>query len=77
MNKIQLEKELAVAYAELKQLEDMYNLCDADFTDVITYRIKAQNCLIAVLKKRIGMDRLLEDIKKESVQFGDQRIQCN
>lgn len=69
MTKEQLRQELQLAYAERQQLEEVFNLVEEDFTDVIIYKLKANQCMIKALKKRledIALMELLKDIKKET-----------
>lgn len=70
MTKEQLRQELQLVYMERQQLEEMYNLAEEDFIDVITYKLKANQCMIKALKKRLedmALDDLLKDIKKETI----------
>ena len=70
MTKEQLRQELRLVYMERQQLEEMYNLVEEDFIDVITYKLKANQCMIKALKKRLedmALDDLLKDIKKETI----------
>lgn len=70
MTKEQLRQELQLVYMERQQLEEMYNLVEEDFIDVITYKLKANQCMIKALKKRLedmALDDLLKDIKKETI----------
>lgn len=70
MTKDQLKQELLMAYVERQQLEEMFNFVAEDFIDVVSYQIKASNCKIKALKKRIenaNLEALLKDIKKETV----------
>ena len=79
MTKEQLKQELQLAYIERQQKEEMFNLVAEDFTDVITYELKANECKIRALKKRIedmALGEILKDIKKETAKFDDQRFQC-
>jgi hypothetical protein len=69
MTKEQLRQELQLAYAERQQLEEVFNLVEEDFTDVIIYKLKANQCMIKTLKKKledIALMELLKDIKKET-----------
>lgn len=69
MTKEQLRQELQLAYVERQQKEEMFNLVAEDFIDVITYELKANECKIRALKKRledIALMELLKDIKKET-----------
>jgi replicative superfamily II helicase len=69
MTKEQLREELQIAYAERQQLEEMFNLVEEDFTDAIIYKLKANQCMIKALKKRLedmALMELLKDIKKET-----------
>ena len=70
MTKDQLKQELLMAYVERQQLEEMFNFVAEDFIDVVAYQIKASNCKIKALKKRIenaNLEALLKDIKKETI----------
>lgn len=70
MTKEQLRQELQLAYAERQQLEEIFNLVEEDFTDVIIYKLKANQCMIKALKKRIenmALEEVLKDIKKETI----------
>jgi hypothetical protein len=70
MTKDQLKQELLMAYVERQQLEEMFNLVDEDFSEAITYKLKANDCVINALKKRIAnanLEALLKDIKKETI----------
>ena len=67
MTKEQLKQELLIAYAERQEKETMLNFVADDFVDVVTYELKANECKINALRKRIEqikMDELLNDIKK-------------
>lgn len=67
MTKEQLKQELLIAYAERQEKETMLNFVADDFVDVVTYELKANECKIEALRKRIEqikMDELLNDIKK-------------
>ena len=67
MTKEQLKQELLIAYAERQEKETMLNFVADDFVDVVTYELKAKECKIEALRKRIEqikMDELLADIKK-------------
>lgn len=67
MTKEQLKQELLMAYAERVEKESMLNFVADDFVDVVTYELKANECKINALRKRIEdakMDELLNDIKK-------------
>ena len=58
-----------MAYVERQQKEEMFNLVPEDFVDVITYELKANECKIKALMKRIedmALDETLKDIKKET-----------
>lgn len=69
MTKEQLKQELLMAYVERQQKEEMFNLVPEDFVDVITYELKANECKIKALMKRIedmALDETLKDIKKET-----------
>lgn len=70
MTKEQLRQELRLVYMERKQLEEMFNLVEEDFIDVITYKLKANQCMIKALKKRLedmALMEILKDIKKETI----------
>ena len=73
MTKEQLKQELLMAYAERQQLEEMFNLVAEDFVDVVIYELKANNCKIKALKKRLEDARLedmlndIQNIKKETI----------
>ena len=67
MTKEQLKQELLMAYAERVEKESMLSYVADDFVDVVTYELKANECKIEALLKRIKeakMDDLLNDIKK-------------
>ena len=67
MTKEQLKQELLMAYMERQEKETMFNMVADDFVDVITYELKAVDCKINALLKRIEqakMDELIKDIKK-------------
>ena len=67
MTKEQLKQELLMAYAERVEKESMLNFVADDFVDVVTYELKANECKINALRKRIEdakMDELINDIKK-------------
>lgn len=69
MTKEQLRQELQLAYVERQQKEEMFNLVAEDFIDVITFELKANECKIRALKKRLedmALGELLKDIKKET-----------
>ena len=70
MTKEQLRQELQLAYLERQQKEEMFNLVAEDFIDVFTYELKANECKIRALKKRLedmALMELLKDIKKETI----------
>ena len=70
MKKEQLKQELLIAYAERQEKETMLNFVADDFVDVVTYELKANECKIKALKKRIErmrLDEIMNDIKKETV----------
>ena len=70
MTKEQLKQELLIAYAERQEKETMLNFVADDFVDVVTYELKANECKIKALKKRIErirLDEIMNDIKKETV----------
>ena len=67
MTKEQLKQELLMAYMERQEKETMLNFVADDFVDVLTYELKANECKIEALLKRIEdakMDELIKDIKK-------------
>lgn len=67
MTKEQLKQELLMAYMERQEKETMLNFVADDFVDVLTYELKANECKIKALLKRIEeakMDELIKDIKK-------------
>ena len=68
MTKEKIEEELKMLYEERRQLEDVYNMLEPEFTDAIDYKLKANNSLIEVWKRKLNdlkvYDRLLSDIKK-------------
>lgn len=70
MTKEQLKQELLMAYMERQEKETMLNFVADDFVDVVTYELKANECKIQALKKRIErirLDEIINDIKKETV----------
>lgn len=70
MTKEQLKQELLMAYMERQEKETMLNFVADDFVDVVTYELKANECKIKALKKRIErirLDEIMNDIKKETV----------
>ena len=67
MTKEQLKQELLMTYMERQEKETMLNFVADDFVDVLTYELKANECKIKALLKRIEeakMDELIKDIKK-------------
>lgn len=70
MTKEQLKQELLMAYMERQEKETMLNFVADDFVDVVTYELKANECKIKALKKRIEMakmEEIIADINKETV----------
>ncbi len=69
MTKEQLKQELLMAYMERQEKETMLNFVADDFVDVLTYELKANECKIKALKKRIErikLDELMNDIIKDT-----------
>ena len=60
MTREKIEEELKILYAERKQLEDLYNMIDKEFTEAFVYKLKANDCLIKVFSNK------LENIIKET-----------
>ena len=70
MTKEKLKQELLMAYMERQEKETMLNFVEKDFVDVIAYELKAIDCKINALLKRIEkakMDAIIADINKETV----------
>ena len=54
MNKEKIEEELKMLYEERRQLEDVYNMVEPEFTDAKDYKLKANNSLIEVWQRKLN-----------------------